>query len=241
MEFLIIQKLSKMYKQKRIVNNTDLYLHSGEIVGLLGPNGSGKTTTFQMILGIVLHDSGKIFLNETDISQLPTYARARLGIGFLPQDNSIFRKLTVFDNLMAIAQMNFYSNKNARYEHIINLMKNFNIQHLSNNIGESLSGGERKRVEIARALVAKPKFLLLDEPFAGVDPISIKEIQKIIKQLKHYKLGILITDHNVQATLSICERAYVMNQGTLIAHGTSQEILNNKHVQKTYLGNLFPL
>lgn len=239
METLIIKKLSKIYKTRYIVNNINLYLSSGEIIGLLGPNGSGKTTTFYMILGIVKHDSGNILLNNRNIGALPIYSRARLGIGYLPQENSIFRQLTVFDNLMSVAEIQNNINKKECYRHVIQLMKNFKIYHLKNNIGQTLSGGERKRVELARALTTKPKFILLDEPFSGVDPISIQEIQKIIKQLTSYNLGVLITDHNVNATLNICKRAYIINQGTLIAHGSPKEILNNKYVRHIYLGNLF--
>lgn len=239
MDTLSIQKLSKTYKKKHIIRNISFYITSGEIIALLGPNGSGKTTTFYMLLGIVQHDSGSILLNNKHIEMLPTYSRARLGIGYLPQDNSIFRQLTVFDNLMAIVQMQHHLNKKQQYKYIVNLMHTFNIYHLKNNIGQTLSGGERKRVEIARALAAHPKFILLDEPFSGVDPISIHDIQKIIKQLKKYKLGILITDHNVKAILNICDRAYILNQGLLIAQGSSKEILHNKFVQKVYLGNIF--
>ncbi|URJ26149.1 LPS export ABC transporter ATP-binding protein [Blochmannia endosymbiont of Camponotus modoc] len=239
MTTLTIKNLSKIYKGRYVVKNISLYITSGEIVGLLGPNGSGKTTTFYMILGIVQHNSGSISIDEKDISMLPIYRRARLGIGYLPQESSIFRRLTVFDNLMAILQTQRNLNTKKRNKLIIELMNNFHISHLKNNIGQTLSGGERKRVEIARALAANPKFILLDEPFSGVDPISITDIQKIIKQLKARKLGILITDHNVRETLRICERAYIVNQGKSIAHGSPNEILNNKHVQQVYLGDIF--
>lgn len=240
MTTLITKSLSKNYKQKHIVDNINLYITSGEIVGLLGANGSGKTTIFYMILGIVQHDSGAIFINKKNINILPIYLRARLGIGYLPQESSIFRQLTVFENLMAILQTQRKLNKIKRDKIIIKLMNNFRIQHLKNNIGHTLSGGERKRVEIARALAANPKFILLDEPFSGVDPISIIDIQKIIHQIQnHNKLGVLITDHNVKATLHICNRAYIINQGQIIAHGSPEEILNNKYVQKIYLGNLY--
>lgn len=238
MNTLIAKKLSKIYKNRYTVKNMNLYISAGEIVGLLGPNGSGKTTTFYMILGIIKPDHGNILLNNKNIGTLPIYSRARLGIGYLPQENSIFRQLTVFDNLMSIAQIQNHINKKERYEYITQLMNRFNIFHLKNNFGQTLSGGERRRVEIARALIAKPKFMLLDEPFSGVDPISIQSIQKIIKQLIDYKLGVLITDHNVKATLNICKRVYIINQGMLIAHGSSKTILNNKFVQKVYLGNL---
>ncbi|AAZ40691.1 putative transport protein (ABC superfamily, atp_bind) [Candidatus Blochmanniella pennsylvanica str. BPEN] len=241
MTTLTIKNLSKIYKGRYVVKNISLYITSGEIVGLLGPNGSGKTTTFYMILGIVQHNSGSILIGEKDISTLPIYRRARLGIGYLPQESSIFRRLTVFDNLMAILQTQRNLNTKKRNKLIIELMNNFHISHLKNNIGQTLSGGERKRVEIARALAANPKFILLDEPFSGVDPISITDIQKIIKQLKTRKLGVLITDHNVRETLRICERAYIVNQGQSIAHGSPNEILNNKHVQQVYLGDIFKL
>ncbi|WP_331828494.1 LPS export ABC transporter ATP-binding protein [Candidatus Blochmannia sp. SNP] len=241
MTTLTIRNLSKIYKGRHVVNDISLYLSSGEIVGLLGPNGSGKTTTFYMILGIVQHNSGNILLGEKDISLYPIYLRARLGIGYLPQESSIFRRLTVFDNLMAILQTQRNLNTTKRNKLIIELMHNFHISHLRNNIGQTLSGGERKRVEIARALAANPKFILLDEPFSGVDPIAITDIQKTIKQLQSQRLGVLITDHNVRETLRICERAYIINQGKLIAHGSPNEILNNKNVQQVYLGNMIKL
>lgn len=238
MTTLIIKKLSKIYKNKYIVKNLNLYITSGETVGLLGSNGSGKTTTFYMILGIVQQDYGNIFINKKNINLLPIYLRARLGIGYLPQECSIFRKLTVFENLMAILQIQHNLNKIKCNKIIIKLMNNFHIQHLKNNIGDTLSGGEKKRVEIARALAANPKFILLDEPFSGVDPISIINIQKIVQDIQlHNKLGVLITDHNVTATLHICNRAYIINQGQIIAHGSPKEIKNNKYVQKIYLGN----
>lgn len=242
MTTLITKNLSKIYKKKCIIKNINLYITSGEIVGLLGSNGSGKTTTFYIILGIIQHNSGNIFIDKKKISMLPIYLRARLGISYLPQESSIFRQLTVFDNLMAILQIQNNLDEKKRNKIIVKLMNNFRIQHLKNNIGYTLSGGERKRVEIARTLAANPKFILLDEPFAGVDPISIIDIQKTIQQLQYRnKLGILITDHNVKATLRICNRAYIINQGQIIAHGSPKEILNNEHVQKTYLGNKYNL
>lgn len=238
MTTLIIKNLSKIYKKTYKVNNINLYITSGETVGLLGANGSGKTTTFYMILGIIQHDYGNIFINKRNISMLPTYLRARLGIGYLPQENSIFRQLTVFDNIMAILQNQRHLNNTERKKITIQLMNNFHIQHLQNNIGHTLSGGEKKRVEIARALATNPKFILLDEPFSGVDPISIENIQQIIQQLQiSNKIGILITDHNIQATLNICHRAYIINQGQIIAHSTPKKILENKQVQKQYLGH----
>lgn len=240
MKTLKIQNLSKIYKKKYIVDNINLYISSGEIIGLLGSNGSGKTTTFYMILGIIQQNFGNIFIDKKNISTLPIYRRAQLGINYLPQESSIFRKLTVFENLMAILQIQNHLNQTERKILITQLMNNFHIQHLRNNMGFTLSGGERKRVEIARALAANPKFMLLDEPFSGVDPISITNIQKIIKNIQHHnKIGILITDHNVQATLNICDRAYIINQGQIIAHGSPKDILNNKYAQKKYLGNLY--
>lgn len=239
METLIIKNLSKIYKNRYIVKSISLYLAAGEIIGLLGPNGSGKTTIFYMILGIIQQSSGSILLNNKNIQHIPIYSRARLGIGYLPQDSSIFRQLTVFDNLMSIAQIQRNISKKERYEYIIQLMHSFHIHHLKDNLGKTLSGGERKRVEIARSLISKPKFMLLDEPFSGVDPISIRDIQKIIMQLINYKLGILITDHNVKATLNICQRIYVINQGILIAHGSPKKILSNKYVREVYLGDPF--
>ncbi|URJ29750.1 LPS export ABC transporter ATP-binding protein [Blochmannia endosymbiont of Camponotus sp.] len=241
MTTLTIRNLSKIYKGRYVVNDISLYISSGEIVGLLGPNGSGKTTTFYMILGIVQHNAGHIFLGKKDISIFPIYLRARLGIGYLPQESSIFRRLTVFDNLMAILQTQRNLNTKKRNKLIVELMNNFHINHLRNNIGQTLSGGERKRVEIARALAANPKFILLDEPFSGVDPIAIIDIQKTIKQLQARRLGVLITDHNVRETLRICKRSYIINQGKLIAHGSPNEILNNKNVQQVYLGDTIKL
>lgn len=235
----MIQKLSKVYKKRYVVKNISLHIASGEIVGLLGPNGSGKTTTFYMILGITQHDSGYILLNNKNIGMLPIYSRARLGIGYLPQENSIFRQLTVFDNLMAIAQLQHYCNKKDRNAYIKKLMNSFRIYHLKDHFGHTLSGGERKRVEIARSLIMNPKFVLFDEPFSGVDPISIIDIQKIIQQLSSYKIGVLITDHNVKATLNICKRAYIINQGILIARGSPKEIIHNESVRSVYLGDFF--
>lgn len=236
MKTLTVINLSKIYKKRYTIKNINLHLNSKEIVGLLGSNGSGKTTIFRIILGIVQQDSGCVLLNNKNISLLPIYRRAKLGLGFLPQENSIFRQLTVFDNLMAVAQLRYYPNSSERFQFVTKLMNRFRIVHLKNNFGQTLSGGERKRVEIARALITNPKFILFDEPFSGVDPISIVDIQKIIKELKSLKIGILITDHNVKATLSICNRAYIINQGKFIAHGNPSEILDNKYVREVYLG-----
>lgn len=211
-------------------------MKSGEIVGLLGPNGAGKTTTFYMVVGIVQRDAGKITIDGEDISLLPLHERARRGIGYLPQEASIFRRLSVYDNLMAVLEIRHDLNSDQRKTRAEELMEEFSITHLRDSIGQSLSGGERRRVEIARALAANPKFILLDEPFAGVDPISVLDIKKIIQHLRDYGLGVLITDHNVRETLDVCERAYIVSQGHLIAHGTPEMILENEQVKRVYLG-----
>ena len=214
---------------------------AGQIVGLLGPNGAGKTTSFYMIVGLVNNDSGSIVLNDEDLTLLPMHERARKGIGYLPQEASIFRKLTVYDNIMAILQTRKALNDVEREEKLEHLLEEFNISHIKDNLGMSLSGGERRRVEIARALAADPKFILLDEPFAGVDPISVGDIKKIILHLKERGIGILITDHNVRETLDVCEHAYIVSHGELIAEGNSNEILANQHVRDVYLGEQFTL
>ena len=214
---------------------------AGQIVGLLGPNGAGKTTSFYMIVGLVNNDSGSIVLNDEDLTLLPMHERARKGIGYLPQEASIFRKLTVYDNIMAILQTRKALSDVEREEKLEHLLEEFNISHIKDNLGMSLSGGERRRVEIARALAADPKFILLDEPFAGVDPISVGDIKKIILHLKERGIGILITDHNVRETLDVCEHAYIVSHGELIAEGNSNEILANQHVRDVYLGEQFTL
>jgi len=218
-----------------------LTVNSGEIVGLLGPNGAGKTTTFYMVVGIVPRDAGNIIIDDEDISLLPLHARARRGIGYLPQEASIFRRLSVFDNLMAVLQIRDDLTSEQRQDRANELMEEFHIEHLRDNMGQALSGGERRRVEIARALAANPKFILLDEPFAGVDPISVIDIKRIIEHLRDSGLGVLITDHNVRETLAVCERAYIVSQGHLIAHGTPQQILEDDHVKRVYLGEDFRL
>jgi len=230
MATLTAKNLAKAYKGRRVVEDVSLTVNSGEIVGLLGPNGAGKTTTFYMVVGIVSRDAGNIIIDDDDISLLPLHARARRGIGYLPQEASIFRRLSVYDNLMAVLQIR--ANE---------LMEEFHIEHLRDNMGQSLSGGERRRVEIARALAANPKFILLDEPFAGVDPISVIDIKRIIEHLRDSGLGVLITDHNVRETLAVCERAYIVSQGHLIAHGTPQQILEDEQVKRVYLGEGFRL
>lgn len=238
---LTASKLAKAYKGRKVVEDVTLEVSSGEIVGLLGPNGAGKTTTFYMVVGIVPRDAGAISIDDEDISLLPLHERARKGIGYLPQEASIFRRLTVWQNLMAVLEIRKDLNNDERRERAEELMEEFHISHLRDNLGQSLSGGERRRVEIARALAANPKFILLDEPFAGVDPISVIDIKKIIQHLRNYGLGVLITDHNVRETLDVCERAYIVSQGHMIAHGSPESILNNEQVKRVYLGEGFRL
>lgn len=238
---LIASKLAKAYKGRKVVEDVTLEVSSGEIVGLLGPNGAGKTTTFYMVVGIVPRDAGAISIDNEDISLLPLHERARKGIGYLPQEASIFRRLTVWQNLMAVLEIRKDLNNDERRDRAEELMEEFHISHLRDSLGQSLSGGERRRVEIARALAANPKFILLDEPFAGVDPISVIDIKKIIQHLRDYGLGVLITDHNVRETLDVCERAYIVSQGHMIAHGSPESILNNEQVKRVYLGEGFRL
>lgn len=241
MATLEAKHLAKVYKQNRVVEDVSLTVHSGEIVGLLGPNGAGKTTTFYMVVGIVSLNAGEIFLDGENISFLPLYQRAQKGIGYLPQEASIFRKLSVYQNLMAILEIRKELTHAERKEKAEALLREFHIQHIRDNLGQSLSGGERRRVEIARALAADPKFILLDEPFAGVDPISVIDIKNIIKDLRNRGLGVLITDHNVRETLDVCERAYIVSKGHLIAKGTPESILEDEHVKRVYLGEEFRL
>ncbi|MCX8573760.1 MULTISPECIES: LPS export ABC transporter ATP-binding protein [unclassified Gilliamella] len=241
MSILKAENLAKVYKKRRVVEDVSLTVNSGEIVGLLGPNGAGKTTTFYMVVGIVALDAGKIYLDDDDISILPLHERAQKGIGYLPQEASIFRKLSVIDNIMSILETRRDIDKNEKLERAEELLEEFHITHIRDSIGQSLSGGERRRVEIARALAANPKFILLDEPFAGVDPISVIDIKNIIKHLRDRGLGVLITDHNVRETLDVCERAYIVNKGHLIADGTPSSILSNEYVKRVYLGNEFRL
>ncbi len=218
-----------------------LNLCSGQVVGLLGPNGAGKTTAFYMIVGLIRCDRGKIVLNGTDITRLPVHSRARRGLGYLPQEASVFRKLTVADNIRAILQTRADLDRGARHSALEELLEELHIAHVRDSLGVALSGGERRRVEIARALAAEPKFVLLDEPFAGVDPISVIDIQRIIRHLTDRGIGVLITDHNVRETLGICGSAYILNNGSLIASGTPDEILANKEVRDVYLGDSFSL
>ena len=234
-------ELEKSYKSRKVVKDVSFHVNEGEIVGLLGPNGAGKTTSFYITLGLIRSEQGKIYLNGKDISSLPMHERARMGIGYLPQEASIFRKLSVGDNILAILQLNKNLSKAERLERLNSLMQELNIEHLKDIEGISLSGGERRRVEIARALAMDPKFILLDEPFAGIDPISIIDIKRIIKHLSAKGIGVLVTDHNVRETLDICERAYIVSQGSVIAEGTPQQILEHTVVRAVYLGDQFDL
>lgn len=238
---LIAQGLSKSYKSKTVVKDVSLAVNAGQIVGLLGPNGAGKTTSFYMIVGLVPNDDGQIILNDENVTLAPMHERARRGIGYLPQEASIFRKLTVTDNIMAILQTQKGLSEQDRQEQLEHLLEEFNISHIKDNLGMSLSGGERRRVEIARALAAEPEFILLDEPFAGVDPISVGDIKKIIIHLKERGIGILITDHNVRETLDVCEHAYIVSHGEIIAQGNADQILANQQVRDVYLGEQFTL
>lgn len=241
MSTLKAEFLAKSYKGREVVKNVGLEVNAGSIVGLLGPNGAGKTTTFYMIVGLVPSDKGRISIDDQDITLLPMHSRARLGIGYLPQESSIFRKLTVYQNLMAILETRKGLNKTEREEALNGLLDEFSIQHIRDSQGMALSGGERRRVEIARALAANPKFILLDEPFAGVDPISVLDIKKIIEHLRNRGIGVLITDHNVRETLDVCEKAYIVSHGELIASGTPEHVLNDKTVRDVYLGEQFRL
>ncbi|KLV06386.1 MULTISPECIES: LPS export ABC transporter ATP-binding protein [Photobacterium] len=241
MAVLKAEHLAKSYNGRKVVSDVSLQVESGKIVGLLGPNGAGKTTSFYMIVGLVARDEGSITIDGTDISLQPMHNRSRMGIGYLPQEASIFRRLSVHDNLMAVLQTRADLNKAERQDKLEELLDEFNIQHIRNSLGMALSGGERRRVEIARALAANPKFILLDEPFAGVDPISVIDIKKIIEHLRDRGLGVLITDHNVRETLDVCEQAYIVSQGRLIAHGTPTQVLNDEHVKRVYLGDQFRL
>jgi lipopolysaccharide export system ATP-binding protein len=241
MAILKATHLAKSYKSRQVVRDVSLEVSSGQIVGLLGPNGAGKTTTFYMIVGLVPLDKGEIFIDQQELTLQPMHVRARQGIGYLPQEASIFRKLTVYQNLMAILQTRKELSSEQREMQADALLDEFNINHIRNSLGMSLSGGERRRVEIARALSAEPKFILLDEPFAGVDPISVNDIKKIIQHLRDRGIGVLITDHNVRETLDVCEKAYIVSHGELIAAGTSAEVLSDQRVRDVYLGEQFRL
>jgi len=241
MSILTAENLAKSYKSRKVVSDVSLTVNSNEIVGLLGPNGAGKTTTFYMVVGLVRQDQGKIIIDGEDISLLPMHNRAQRGIGYLPQEASIFRRLTVYENLMAVLEIRKDLTSQQRREKADELIEEFNIGHIRDSLGQSLSGGERRRVEIARALAANPKFILLDEPFAGVDPISVSDIKKIITDLRNRGLGVLITDHNVRETLDVCERAYIVGEGKIIATGTPKQVMNDEHVKRVYLGEQFKL
>lgn len=241
MATLSAKNLAKSYKKRKVVTDVSLEVQSGQIVGLLGPNGAGKTTSFYMIVGLVPRDEGTIRIDDQDISILPMHSRSRLGIGYLPQEASIFRKLSVEDNIMAVLQTRNELSREQRQDRLEDLLEEFHITHIRKSAGMALSGGERRRVEIARALAANPQFILLDEPFAGVDPISVIDIKKIIEHLRDRGLGVLITDHNVRETLDVCEKAYIVSKGHLIAEGTPDEVLNNQEVKKVYLGEQFKL
>lgn len=235
------QHLLKSYYGRKVVNGISLEISSGEIVGLLGPNGAGKTTAFYMIVGLVKQEGGKILLNQKRISHLPLHARAKKGIGYLPQEASIFRKLTVEENIMAILELRRDLTPQQRLEKLDALLKEFHVAHIHQNMGITLSGGERRRVEIARALACDPKFILLDEPFAGVDPISVIDIKHIIRHLAQRGIGVLITDHNVRETLDICDRSYIVSSGKILFEGSAEEIMNHEEVRRVYLGNHFSL
>ncbi len=239
MSILIAESLEKKYRSRKVVNNLSFNIKSGEIIGLLGPNGAGKTTAFYMTVGLVSCTRGKITMDDIDITKYPIHKRAKIGIGYLPQEASVFRKLTVQENILAVLEMRKDLSLSKRSEILEKLLNQLNLNEVRNTIGMSLSGGERRRVEIARTLSIEPKFILLDEPFAGVDPISVLDIQGIIKSLASEGIGILITDHNVRETLGICDRGYIVNEGTSIAYGTPDQILENKQVKKVYLGESF--
>ncbi|MEZ7860660.1 MAG: lipopolysaccharide export system ATP-binding protein [Parasphingorhabdus sp.] len=241
MAVLEAHNLAKSYGKKIVVKDVSLSVKQGEIVGLLGPNGAGKTTCFYMIIGLVAQDGGTVFIDDEDITTLPMHGRARRGLGYLPQEPSVFRKLSVEDNILAILETRKDLSRQQRNRKLEELMDEFHISHLAKNIGISLSGGERRRVEIARALSTDPQFILLDEPFAGVDPISVNDIKNIIRHLRDKGIGVLITDHNVRETLDICEHAYIVGEGHVIAEGTTEHILNDHKVRKTYLGEDFRL
>ncbi len=238
---LSARNLSKAYKGRKVVNGISLDVNSGEVVGLLGPNGAGKTTSFYMIVGLVSCDEGSIYLDKEDITRYPMHKRARMGLGYLPQEPSVFRKLTVRENILAILQTRQELDNDAREAILQELLQELHIHHLIDAPAISLSGGERRRVEIARALAAEPRFVLLDEPFAGVDPISVNDIQQLIAHLRDKNIGILITDHSVRETLGICDRAYIVNNGQVIAEGDPAHILENQHVREVYLGENFRL
>lgn len=241
MSLLQAAGLKKTYKNRTVVTNVSLQVHTGQIVGLLGPNGAGKTTSFYMIVGLVPQDGGEVTIDDLDLTPLPMHERARNGIGYLPQEASIFRRLTVEQNLMGVLELRNELSRDERRDKMESLLEEFHITHIRHSLGMSLSGGERRRVEIARALAADPRFILLDEPFAGVDPISVIDIKRIIEHLRDRGLGVLITDHNVRETLDVCEKAYIVSHGQLIAEGSPEDVLQNEQVKQVYLGEGFTL
>lgn len=240
MSELVVENLRKAYKSSTVVQDISLQINSGEVVGLLGPNGAGKTTSFYMMVGLVPLDAGRILLNGKDLSRLPIHSRARMGLAYLPQEPSIFRKLTVTENILAVLELQELSEE-AMHAQLESLLQELHIVHIRNSAAVSLSGGERRRVEIARCLATNPSFILLDEPFAGIDPIAVLDIQKIIRFLSSKNIGILITDHNVRETLGICDKAYIVNDGTVFASGKPADIVNNQAVREVYLGKDFRL
>lgn len=240
MSELVVEGLQKRYKSRQVVQSISLQLHSGQVVCLLGPNGAGKTTSFYMIVGLIRADAGKIILNNKDISRLPIHQRAKMGLAYLPQEPSIFRKMTVAENILAILQLNKMTAAQQK-QRLEELLEDLHISHIRDSLGISLSGGERRRVEIARCLASNPNFILLDEPFAGIDPIAVIDIQKIVRLLKERNIGVLITDHNVRETLGICDQAYIVNEGRIFASGTPSEIVENESVREVYLGKDFRL
>ncbi len=240
MSELVVEHLQKRYKARQVVKDVSLRVSSGEIIGLLGPNGAGKTTSFYMIVGLVPADQGRIMLDDKELSRLPMHRRAQLGLSYLPQEASIFRKMTVTENILSVLEINV-PDKKKRLEQLEALLEELHITHIRDSAAISLSGGERRRVEIARALATNPSFILLDEPFAGVDPIAVMDIQKIIRFLAQRGIGVVITDHNVRETLGICDRAYIINEGSVLAQGTADEIVYNESVRQVYLGEHFKL
>jgi lipopolysaccharide export system ATP-binding protein len=241
MSRLTASSLIKRYKSRVVVNDVSLEVNSSEVVGLLGPNGAGKTTSFYMIVGLVACDEGRVELDGHDLTPLPMHARARIGLGYLPQEASVFRKLTVHDNILAILETRVDLSRSERAEKLDALLHELHVGHLADQLGISLSGGERRRVEIARALATEPRFVLLDEPFAGVDPLSVIDIQRIVEHLCDRDIGVLVTDHNVRETLGICDRAYILNEGSVIAEGSPRQLLDNQQVREVYLGQNFTM
>jgi lipopolysaccharide export system ATP-binding protein len=239
MSRLRVEGISKSYRRRQVVHDLSMEISTGEVVGLLGPNGAGKTTAFYMIVGLVPAEGGRITLDDVDITDLDIDRRARLGLGYLPQEPSVFRKLSAADNILAVLELRPALDAAARERRLEELLEQLHIEHIRNSLGQSLSGGERRRVEIARALAAEPRFILLDEPFAGVDPLSVADIQQIVRDLAARGIGVLITDHNVRETLGVCARAYIVNQGTVIASGTAEQVLANPQVREVYLGQGF--